>query len=501
MTVMFRRCIAFVSMLVPALVHAQQPTVRVLTVVTNEALEVMTLTPQTASKFRRKEVSMKIKGSELSRALSLSLLAFAVAFGIATGAARAAGGVLFSPSDLLRNDLEQQMLTKAELERVRQFRSIGSAWVVKLDPTALQESLITFTLPEVGVQRLRKTGDESTQNGDVIWIGEKVGGGDDEGLRSDLLLSDGKIVGGLMLGRKSYSIEPLGNKYHLIIWRDPKKILRHSASDRPTDNRPSAVPQDIQVSTRDATAAAASVAGKPQIDILFVFTPAAVSIVRSIDQKIISEVSRINAAMTSSGVNASFSSVGKLFVNQELTQSQALNVLTDNSTVINERNRLYADVVVVANIVPGVEYGRAREGVIASWAVAVVTPLAFDSQNYTVAHEIGHVLGADHDADTLVSKNEQPLHLPDGRGYVMRSCLQYSGCHYDIMSYGPPNGGCSLQPVYSNQSINYHGSAFGVDGVSNNVRIMNTRVSEISRFRDRITTRILNVINSIIIFN
>ena len=41
MTAVFWRCIAFATAFIPVLVHAQQPTVRVLTVVSNEAIQLL----------------------------------------------------------------------------------------------------------------------------------------------------------------------------------------------------------------------------------------------------------------------------------------------------------------------------------------------------------------------------------------------------------------------------------------------------------------------------
>ena len=70
---------------------------------------------------------------------------------------------------------------------------------------------------------------------------------------------------------------------------------------------------------------------------------------------------------------------------------------------------------------------------------------------YSLAHEIGHLIGARHDLN--LDKNMTPF--PYGHGYVNGTKWR------DIMSYKESCGGCPRLPVWSSPTVHVKGEPAG----------------------------------------
>jgi hypothetical protein len=102
----------------------------------------------------------------------------------------------------------------------------------------------------------------------------------------------------------------------------------------------------------------------------------------------------------------------------------------------------------------------------------VVVHHACAALTYSIAHEVGHIIGARH--DRALDQNVWPL--PYGHGYVNGTKWR------DIMSYKESCGGCPRLPVWSNPTVNIKGEPAGsVD--ADNARVILERAERVSRFR------------------
>ena len=102
----------------------------------------------------------------------------------------------------------------------------------------------------------------------------------------------------------------------------------------------------------------------------------------------------------------------------------------------------------------------------------VVVHHACASLTYSLAHEIGHIIGARH--DRALDKNAAPF--PYGHGFVNGTKWR------DIMSYKASCDGCPRQPIWSNPTIKYKGETAGtVD--TDNARVILERAERVSKFR------------------
>jgi hypothetical protein len=102
----------------------------------------------------------------------------------------------------------------------------------------------------------------------------------------------------------------------------------------------------------------------------------------------------------------------------------------------------------------------------------VVVHHACAALTYSLAHEVGHIIGARH--DRALDKNVAPF--PYGHGFV-------NGMKWrDIMSYKATCNGCPRRPIWSNPTVKFMGDTAGsVD--TDNARVILEQAERVSKFR------------------
>ena len=102
----------------------------------------------------------------------------------------------------------------------------------------------------------------------------------------------------------------------------------------------------------------------------------------------------------------------------------------------------------------------------------VVVHHACAALTYSLAHEIGHIIGARH--DKALDQNTSPF--PYGHGYV-------NGAKWrDIMSYKASCNGCPRLPFWSNPTIKIKGERAGTIE-TDNARVILEQAERVSKFR------------------
>ncbi len=91
---------------------------------------------------------------------------------------------------------------------------------------------------------------------------------------------------------------------------------------------------------------------------------------------------------------------------------------------------------------------------------------------FSIAHEIGHILGARH--DRYMDTNEKPY--PFAHGYINGNKWR------DMMSYREGCGGCPRIPYWSNPRVTYNGEPTGTSA-SDNARVILEQAERVSKFR------------------
>jgi Metallo-peptidase family M12 len=102
----------------------------------------------------------------------------------------------------------------------------------------------------------------------------------------------------------------------------------------------------------------------------------------------------------------------------------------------------------------------------------VVVHHACAALTYSLAHEVGHIIGARH--DVALDKNVTPF--PYGHGYVNGTKWR------DIMSYKASCNGCPRVPIWSNPTIKYKGDQAGTPELDN-ARVILEQAERVSKFR------------------
>lgn len=300
---------------------------------------------------------------------------------------------------------------------------------------------------------------------------------------------DGHLSGVLGYKGRIYSIENMGGDVHAVIEFDPKKLppdhaIASSDTVRPRDDGlalpgvQTPKPKDVEPLS-DAERLALE-AKDTTIDVMILYTRKAAS--RYIcDPADLLElgVEQVNETFRNSGVrNVKLRLVHTQLVDYEETVGDQFNHLyrmVDGVGPFKDVRRLRddkrADIVGMIVDDPSGCGLSTRVGADAEEAYFVVHH-SCATLTMSIAHEVGHILGARH--DRAIDGVNSPF--PYGHGYINGTKWR------DIMSYQQACNGCLRIPFWSNPRVTYKGEPTGTL-TEDNARLILEQAERVSKFR------------------
>lgn len=348
----------------------------------------------------------------------------------------------------------------------------GTGRKAKLNESVFKAAVVTITLPDdTALTFIRSTVDYDLDNKTKQWSGVTA-----DGLGTAVFAGyKGTVTGTVNYNGSTWEIVPTTGGKHQIYEVTPSDNTDEDfdAASGVTEVRNFVAPDGGMVamsgsgshSTYGAAcsnAGCASAASPAQIDILVYYTAAAATLYTA-DVVKSKALAAIQAGNTAAAQSAAYINFNVLAIEASPIQEsgtgmvQTYNNLKVNATAIARRNALYADTVVLISNETGGVHGVG--GGWWSWSNGTVT--AYDGWavvgaaylgDYSLAHELGHTLGLDHNRENTTSTSP-------GYHYGHRVC-NVNGFRtimaYDCTSTVPVVG------YYSNPSITLNTYPAGV---------------------------------------
>lgn len=317
---------------------------------------------------------------------------------------------------------------------------------------------------------------------------------------------EGGMAGSFQHDGRNYVIRRMKDKAHAVIEMAPEKMppehpqtpidflkqqgemLRNLADARETSNELPAGLADLplfQSEKKKATEAekekSEAKAGDTVISVLFLTTQKVAEAYSNVRQDLVAlSVEQTNQSFRASridGVRVEVADV--LTVDYDETGGNHFNHLwrmADRGDAYLEdvhelRNKHRADIVMLIVDSPTGCGLATRVAADAHEAFAVVHHECATT-TFSVAHEIGHLIGARH--DRALDKSTRPF--PFGHGYVNATKWR------TMMSYKASCEGCPRLPVWSNPNVEIDGDLAG-DPDTHNARVIAEQAARVSRFR------------------
>ena len=292
---------------------------------------------------------------------------------------------------------------------------------------------------------------------------------------------DGRLSGVVSYKGHIYAVMNMGGDLHAVLEADPKMMPPDHPKEAGSDARkPSAGPPLPRVEPISADELKALEAKKIVIDVMLLYTKKAANhyMLNPADVLELS-IERVNEVLQNSGLgNITVRLVHGQAVDYDEEGSEQfadLYRMVDGEGPFKDvrrlRNEKHADIVglivddprgcgLSTRVAPDAEEAY----FVAHYACAAITN--------SIAHELGHILGARHDRQT------DPLDTPApyAHGYVNGTKWR------DIMSYAESCEGCLRIPFWSNPRILYEGAPTGTL-TEDNARVILENAERVSKFR------------------
>lgn len=359
-----------------------------------------------------------------------------------------------------------------------------------LSPSVLSASSIELTLADGQVvtaklQRVARDDAKATQS----WIGTF-----DDAPGSILVLSKAKgVVSGFATYKdQTFEVRPAAGNKHVLFAVDLKKVP--TSKDGVVSSATASSGDALAASDYGAGVSTVTAAGAVVHDVLIYYTPAAAAAYgqATLESNIQAAVQSAIQAYQNSAVNVTVNVVG--LQQSPVAESGAgmpttLNNFKNNSTVRSLRDKLAADMVVlVSQDSDWCGYANLTitsiNGVTNTDAYAAVYTNCLSNQ--TLAHELGHLQGLDHNRENTTGTREYPY------SYGYRMCT--TNGFGDIMSYGCPGVSVPRIVSFSSPSVYYNGYATGVSyeldpaNAAEAARTINNTASKVANYRVGTTT-------------
>ncbi len=327
----------------------------------------------------------------------------------------------------------------------------------------------------------------------VTWTGEVEGTGE----RAVLMLwKDGHLSGYFGYKGRVFTVNHIGGDVHTMAEIDPRKL--------PPDHAPDSKGKSADPASRDTPAASAQPATPPPpppepavapfpdaerqaleakkitIDLMILYTKnAAKHYVRDPADLLALGIEEANQTFRNSGLgNISLRLVHSEAIDYDeagADQFDHLYRMVDGVPPFQGlkklRNEKHADIVGLIIDNPTGCGQSTRVGADADEAFFVVHH-SCAAITFSVAHEVGHILGARH--DRAVDPNNAPIAY--AHGWVNGTKWR------DMMSYQEGCGGCPRIPYWSNPRVMYKGEPTGT-AASDNARVILEQAERVSKFR------------------
>jgi hypothetical protein len=361
----------------------------------------------------------------------------------------------------------------------------NSGVVGELDAGVMSAKEVSLTLADGNVitARLQRTASDSKFNSQS-WVGTIDGV---EGSIFVLTKARGVVTGFVNFKDQVLEIAPRFGGMHVLYAVEQADLskgepLRYPQGRKTTSHDTLSTTTGYGIGTSSADAAANVVQ-----DLLVVYTAAAASNygVAGIESNIQSAVQAANQAYLNSQVGITLNLVGltQTAITESSSLDATLSAMEADSATASLRKSLAADIVIivaenggycgVANVMTSnsTSFAPYAHGAVYSGCLS----------NQSLAHEVGHLQGLEHDRDNAVGYSGV---YPYSYGY--RVCASDGTGFRDIMSY--PCSGAPRVLLFSNPNVTYNGYPAGVSYESNpsraaeNARSLNATAATVAAF-------------------
>jgi peptidyl-Asp metalloendopeptidase len=298
---------------------------------------------------------------------------------------------------------------------------------------------------------------------------------------------DGRLSGVFGYKGNIYMIASMGGGVHAVLEADPTQLPPdHSATSDRADSAAAAAPIAVSLPPPPDIKPLEEIerkkleTNKVTIDLMLLYTKKTASrYIRDPADLLELAVEQANETFRNSGIaNVSLRLVHNQLVDYDETGSEHfdhLYNLVDGKVAFKHIRRLrdekQADIVGLIVEDPSGCGLSTRVGAEAEEAFFVVHH-SCAAITISIAHEIGHILGARH--DRLIDRNETPFAY--AHGYVNGNKWR------DIMSYQKGCNGCPRLPFWSNPRVMYRGEPTGTVA-NDNARVILEQAERVASFR------------------